>query len=144
MKLSIPVIGLGASAPIYYPAVAKLMGTEAVIPDHAGVANAVGAVVGQVRITRDALITQPDEGRYRIFLGAADSAPKDHPSLDGALDEVHTRLEEEVRRAAEAAGAGDISVKFARADKTAEIEGKQTLIEAQISATASGRPRIAV
>lgn len=144
MKLSIPVIGLGASAPIYYPAVAKLMGTDAVIPDHAGVANAVGAVVGQVRITREALITQPDEGRYRIFLGGGDSAPKDHASLDGALQEVHTRLEEDVRRAAETAGAGDISVKFARADKTAEVEGKQTLIEAQISATASGRPRIAV
>ncbi len=106
-------------------------------------ANAVGAVVGQVRITRDALITQPEEGRYRIFLGAADSTPKDYPSLDAALSEVHTCLEDEVRRSAETAGAGDISVKFARADKTADIEGKQTLIESHISATASGRPRIA-
>ncbi|NNF80799.1 MAG: hydantoinase/oxoprolinase family protein [Rhizobiales bacterium] len=143
MKLSIPVIGLGASAPIYYPGVTELLGTEAVIPEHAGVANAVGAVVGQVRITRDALVTQPEQGRYRIFLGAADSTPKDYTNLDAALREVHTRLEDEVRRSAETAGAGDISVKFARADKTADIEGKQTLIEAHISATASGRPRIA-
>ena len=143
MKLSIPVIGLGASAPIYYPGVTKLLRTEAVIPEHAGVANAVGAVVGQVRITRDALVTQPEEGRYRIFLGAADSVPKDFANLDAALGEVHTCLEEEVRRSAETAGAGDISVKFTRADKMADIEGKQTLIEAHISATASGRPRIA-
>ena len=144
MKLSIPVIGLGASAPIYYPGVTRLLETKAVIPEHAGVANAVGAVVGQVRITRDALITQPEEGRYRIFLSASDSKPQDFPSLDTALGEVHTHLDNEVRHAAESAGAGEISVKFTRADKTAEIEGKTTLIEAQVSATASGRPRIAV
>ncbi|MEM8689728.1 MAG: hydantoinase/oxoprolinase family protein [Pseudomonadota bacterium] len=144
MRLSIPVIGLGASAPIYYPGVTKLLGTDAVIPEHAGVANAVGAVVGQVRVTREALITQPEEGRYRMFLGTGDRPPKDFPSLDGALGEVHAHLEDEIRRAAQSAGAGEISVKFTRADKTAEIEGKTSLIETQISATASGRPRIAV
>ncbi len=144
MNLSIPVIGLGASAPIYYPGVTALLGTDAVIPEHAGVANAVGAVVGQVRVTREALITQPEEGRYRAFLGSGDTPPKDYPSLDAALSEVQTHLDEEVRRAAQSAGAGEISVKFSRADKTAEIEGKTSLIETQISATASGRPRIAV
>lgn len=144
MKLSIPVIGLGASAPIYYPGVTKLLATQAIIPEHAGVANAVGAVVGQVRIRRDALITQPDEGRYRIFLGATDSTPKDYPNLDRALEEVHLRLDAEVRQAAETAGAGDVSVTFARDDKVADIEGKKTLIESRVSVTASGRPRIAV
>ncbi len=144
MKLTLPVIGLGASAPIYYPGVCTLLGTEALIPEHAGVANAVGAVVGQVRISRNALITQPEEGRYRVFLTGGTGKPQDFVSLDKALEEAEDRLGTDVRQAAEDAGAADISVKFTRADKTAEIEGRQTLIESQITATASGRPRVAV
>ncbi len=144
MKLKIPVIGLGASAPIYYPGVTELLGTNAVIPEHADVANAVGAVAGQVRIIRDALITQPDEGRFRVFLADGANPPKDFINLDAALEETKSRLDTEVREAAIAAGAGDISVTFSRADKMADIEGRQTLIESQLTATASGRPRIAV
>ncbi|MEM7426955.1 MAG: hydantoinase/oxoprolinase family protein [Pseudomonadota bacterium] len=144
MKLSLPVIGLGASASIYYPGVCKLLGTEALIPEHAGVANAVGAVVGQVRISQDALITQPEEGRYRAFFTAGSGKPHDFVNLERALEETRTQLEQEVRSAAQSAGAADISVTFNRQDKTAEIEGKQTLIETQLTATASGRPRIAV
>ena len=43
---SSPLVGLGASAPAYYPMVAALLGAESRIPAHADVANAVGAVVG--------------------------------------------------------------------------------------------------
>ena len=50
LSMARPVVGLGASASTYYPAVAAVMGTGAVIPEHAGVANAVGAVVGNVRV----------------------------------------------------------------------------------------------
>ena len=44
--LNVPVIGLGASAPSYYGAVGARLGTRMILPDHAGVANAIGAVVG--------------------------------------------------------------------------------------------------
>ena len=46
--LNTPVIGLGASAASYYPAVGALLGSDMILPEHAGVANAVGAVVGRV------------------------------------------------------------------------------------------------
>ncbi|MEY4174483.1 MAG: hypothetical protein RI900_1648, partial [Actinomycetota bacterium] len=53
LGLSSPLVGLGASAPTYYPRIAEVLGAESRIPEHAGVANAVGAVVGRVRISRE-------------------------------------------------------------------------------------------
>ena len=39
---------LGASAPSYYPAVGETLGCPMVLSEHAGVANAIGAVVGRL------------------------------------------------------------------------------------------------
>ena len=46
LSLGAPVIALGASARTYYPAVGARLDTPALVPEHAEVANAVGAVVG--------------------------------------------------------------------------------------------------
>lgn len=48
LKLGLPLIGVGAPIHIFLPRVATLLGTEAVIPTHAAVANALGAIAGQV------------------------------------------------------------------------------------------------
>jgi N-methylhydantoinase A/oxoprolinase/acetone carboxylase beta subunit len=61
--LNVPVVGLGASAAAYYPAVGALMGSEMILPEHAGVANAIGAVVGRVTMRRSGTVTSPGEGR---------------------------------------------------------------------------------
>ena len=59
---------MGASAPLYYPAIATMLQTPSIVPEHAGVANAVGAVVGRVRLTREVVVTQPSDGRLQIHL----------------------------------------------------------------------------
>jgi N-methylhydantoinase A/oxoprolinase/acetone carboxylase beta subunit len=46
--VQIPLIGVGAPVHIFLPEVARLLGTQAVIPAHAEVANALGAIAGQV------------------------------------------------------------------------------------------------
>ncbi len=45
------LIGIGAPTHIFLPDVAKALGTKCVIPENAGVANAVGAIVGDVSVT---------------------------------------------------------------------------------------------
>jgi N-methylhydantoinase A/oxoprolinase/acetone carboxylase beta subunit len=140
LALGVPVVGLGASAPIYYPEVAKLLRTESLVPEHAGVANAVGAVVGRVRVTVEASIAQPEPGRYRAY---SSESPRDFPSLGEALSFAETSLAEEARRRAVEAGAEAIEIKLARADKTATIEGEEIFLESRLTATASGRPSIA-
>ena len=137
--LRVPVIGLGASAPTYYPHVAEKLGTNALIPEHAGVANAVGAVVGRIRVIAEASISQPEQGRYRVY---SSQAPRDFAKLDDAAGFAETILRDEARAGALDAGAGDIEIRVNRDDKTAVIEGKEQLIETLIRATASGRPQI--
>ncbi len=45
------LVGIGAPIHIFLPDVAKALGTKCVIPEHAGVANALGAVVGNISAT---------------------------------------------------------------------------------------------
>ncbi len=139
-RLKVPLIGLGASAPTYYPRVADTLGTTAAIPEHAGVANAVGAVVGQVRVTVEASIAQPEQGRYRVY---SHLAPGDFASFEAALAFAEATLRDEAGRRAEDAGAGEFEIRLGRTDKTADIEGKQTIIESLVRAVATGRPNIA-
>jgi N-methylhydantoinase A/oxoprolinase/acetone carboxylase beta subunit len=66
LGLDRPLVALGASAPVHYPAIATMLGADSFVPVHAGVANAVGAVVGQVRETAIAFVTEPEEGRFAV------------------------------------------------------------------------------
>ncbi|MDR3146129.1 MAG: hydantoinase/oxoprolinase family protein [Treponema sp.] len=45
------LVGIGAPIHIFLPAVAELLGTRAIIPDHFAVANALGAVVGKIYVS---------------------------------------------------------------------------------------------
>ena len=138
--LNLPVVGLGASAPSYYPAVGARIGTEMILPQHAGVANAVGAVVGRVRFRRSGTITAPAEGRYRVHL---DTGPEDFVDAEEAMTLLQNLLEKEAKGDAQAAGAEDITVSANRDIRKAKTEAREVFIEAEIIVEASGRPRIA-
>ncbi|WJR68856.1 hydantoinase/oxoprolinase family protein [Neorhizobium sp. CSC1952] len=140
VSLDRPLIGLGASAPVYYPAVAGMLGAEPVIPADADVANAVGAVVGQVRASVTVVVTSPDEGRF-IVSGAGERL-----LVLGEEDALAAGRERAIAAAlaqAEADGAADAVVTLSQEADAPEIEGARKLVEARIVATATGRPRIA-
>lgn len=139
--LAVPVIGLGASAASYYPAVGERVHTHMILPEHAGVANAIGAVVGRVTIRRSGTVTSPAEGKYRVHL---ETGPEDYAASEVAMQALQSALEAEARAEAEAAGAVDIHVTASRDVKQAQAEARQVFLEAEITVEASGRPRIAV
>ena len=139
--MNIDVVGLGASAPSYYPAVGERLKCRMLLPQHAGVANAIGAVVGRVTMRKSGSVTSPAEGRFRVYLEAG---PQDFTSSDEALAMLEATLEAEARREAEAAGAEDIHVHVERDIRTAEIEAQEVFVEANLTVEASGRPRVAV
>jgi N-methylhydantoinase A/oxoprolinase/acetone carboxylase beta subunit len=140
LGLDMPLIGLGASAPLYYPAIAATLGTAPLIPADADVANAVGAVVGMVRLSTTATITTPAEGLFRVHDGTRTA---DHTDLDQARDAAFEVLEQLISDDAQAAGATEIRLTRDWQEKTATIEGKPVFIEGTASVVASGRPRIA-
>jgi N-methylhydantoinase A/oxoprolinase/acetone carboxylase beta subunit/tetratricopeptide (TPR) repeat protein len=137
--VKLPVIGLGASAPTYYPDVAKRLGAVAAIPEHAEVANALGAVVGGVEIRREITILVAESGAYRV---PGHPASRDFATLEPALAHARSLLKEIVGAEARAAGAADVEYRERIDEKTAEIDGKPVFIESRMSLTATGRPRL--
>lgn len=138
--IDVPVIGLGASAGTYYPAVGVRLGCRMDLPQHAGVANAIGAVVGRVTIRRSGTVTAPSEGRFRVHL---ETGPEDYTDAEAAMRAMEAHLEAEARREALEAGAEDIHVSRARELRQARAEAREVFLEAEITVEASGRPRIA-
>jgi archaeosine-15-forming tRNA-guanine transglycosylase len=138
--INVDVVGLGASAPSYYPAVGQRLHCNMILPDHAGVANAIGAVVGRLTLRRSGTITSPSEGRYRVHL---EGGPQDFSDQNEALQLIETVLRHETEQSVRNAGAEDIRVIVDRDIRTARIEGKDVFVEALITIEASGRPRVA-
>lgn len=139
-NLGVPVIGLGASAPSYYGAVGERLGCQMILPEHAGVANAIGAVVGQISQRASANITSPSEGRFTAHLPDGLHSFNDR---DAALAATETALTAEATARARLAGAEDLRVTVTRDIREAEVEGRAMFIEATITVTAAGRPRVA-
>jgi N-methylhydantoinase A/oxoprolinase/acetone carboxylase beta subunit len=139
-RLGVPVIGLGASAPSYYGAVGERLGCQMILPEHAGVANAIGAVVGQVSQRAQALLSSPSEGRFTAHLPDGLLQFNDR---DMALAALETALTSEATSRARTAGAEDLRITVARDIREASIEGRTMFIEATITVTATGRPRVA-
>ncbi len=140
VKLGVPVIGLGASAPSYYGAVGERLHCPMILPEHAGVANAIGAVAGQVSQRATGTVSSPAEGRFVAHL--ADGLQVFSSSAE-ALAALEAGLVADASTRAKEAGAVDLRVTVDREVKEVEIEGRMMFIEARITATASGRPRVA-
>lgn len=142
VALDRPVIGLGASAPLHYAGLPPLVGNECVVPVDADVANALGAVVGQVRVSAEATVSQPSEGVFRLSVG--DDQPRDFGDEEQALAEGEARVRAIVAERALAAGTDTAEIEIARNVEATTVEGRRMFIEARLAATASGRPRVAL
>ena len=136
LELGTGLVALGASAATHYPYVARRMGVELTVPDHAEVAGAVGAAAGSVRQRVMISVTQPSEGRYRVHLPGG---PRDLGVMDEALAsarEVAGQLAEERARKA---GATSVSIEISEDIKLVPLGGgKELFIEALVQATANG------
>ena len=135
--VGVPIIAIGAPAPTYAPLVAALLGTEAIVPAHAEVANAVGAAVARVRITKQVTVTAPRRGSYRAHWG--DDPPVWH-SLDEAREWATAQASAAARAEADAAGAGDADIAVDWTTRTAPSNGRELFVEATLQVTATGRP----
>lgn len=140
LKLGVPVIGLGASAPSYYGAVGERLHCQMILPEHAGVANAIGAVAGQVSQRVTGTVSSPAEGRFVAHLA---SGIQSFSTSEAALAALEVALTTEASTRARDAGAVDLRLAVDRDVREVEIEGRQMFIEAKVTVTASGRPRVA-
>jgi len=137
--LAVPLIGLGAPAATYYPAIGDLLRTTVEIPEHADVANAIGAVVGKVRVRRQVTVTAPRRGVFRVHSGPD---PETVYDIDDARRTAIEAAERVVSTEMVVAGAPIFELENHWHEKSAEVEGRQLFVEGTATVIASGRPKL--
>lgn len=138
--LNCPIVAVGAPAACYYHDVAQVLGTSAVVPNFSEVANAIGAVAGEVRSEVTVRVTPLDGGeRYRLH---APDGTQDFATVDTARRAALEQAEESVRRRAGDAGAGECELSICEHRNTSIVNEGEMLIELVVRAEAIGRPHI--
>ncbi|HJV24454.1 MAG TPA: hydantoinase/oxoprolinase family protein [Aromatoleum sp.] len=137
-----PVVAVGGPAASYYPEVARGLQVGLHMPPFGQVANAVGAVLGEVSQRVHLTITQPARGTFRVF---ANDGPKDFNQLDAAVAHARDLAATEASALAREAGAAEVEVAFEQ-DKNSvstQLDG-DVFFEMRVTAIASGPPRSAL
>lgn len=135
-QLSLPVVGIGAPASNFYPPIGQLLQTEVVVPADADVANAIGAVVGQVKQTAQLTITPVSGKRVMVH---APQQQREFDDLEEAAGWASDLVQRIATEKAELAGACHVEVKLQRHDNAVDYQGQVTFFESTIIAIASGQ-----
>lgn len=141
IELKTPLIGIGAPAHLFLPAAARLLQTQAILPVHADVANALGAITSPVRIHRRVTIAVNEHGLYRIE--GLPGTPTFH-SVEEAQACAVEQLQTIVRELGRRAGTGQSNVEISIDDRLAELkDGQQLFIDRTVKACLTGQPDLA-
>jgi len=138
LGLARPLIAIGAPVGAYYPEVARRLGAQLSIPEHAAVCNAVGAVAGIVSQTVEILVNQPS---FKVFRVHDPAGSKDYEDPAPALEHARRVSRELALAAALRSGATNPHVETSVTEKLAQVGGGgDYLAEAVARSTATGRP----
>ncbi len=137
IRLQPPIIGIGAPASIFLPAVAQALHTELILPEQYEVANAVGAIAGSVMVEEELLI-YPKLSRdglevFGYYVQAHDER-HEFEELDDALAHARALSRERALGAALRSGADNPEVTVEE-----QTDGLDTY---RIRAKAIGNPRL--
>lgn len=144
-KVKASLIGIGAPIHIFLPDVAKALGTRYVVPKEAGVANALGAVIGNIRAVC-AIEVRPEYSvsgitGYIVF-------GKDHNTVTQSREEAMDKAADEAKKAAASealkrGATGDITFNMGVSDNVALTkENAEVYLGSIVSCTAYGRVAI--
>jgi N-methylhydantoinase A/oxoprolinase/acetone carboxylase beta subunit len=137
-----PIIALGAPVAAYMPEAAEKVNTNLIIPDHAEVANAIGAVSGGI-VQRHKIRIRPLNSGLTFRLHLPEGS-KDFLDLELAVDYARNRMLPLAEDLAKQAGADQVETKMARNDNRARVMGNQEVyLGTELEFTAFGRPSVA-
>jgi N-methylhydantoinase A/oxoprolinase/acetone carboxylase beta subunit len=138
-----PLVAIGAPVSSYLPAVAKRLNARLVIPDHAEVRSALGAVVGGVVQSVSVLIRPLVAGSaYRVHLP---SEMRQFGQLSAAVACAEAVAREKAEELALRAGAGEAKLHLKREDQVLRDKrglADEVYLGTEVTATAVGRPRV--
>ncbi len=135
------LVAIGAPVRPFFPEVAKRLGANLIIPDHAEVANAIGAAASEV-VMHETVTVRP--GELGNFVVHSRNQRNEYLKLEDAIAAAEALAEQLAAQRAIAAGA-------ARPDTRTEVnkrevriaDGTVQLVEVTVEAIAAGRPTLA-
>lgn len=140
-----PVVAIGAPVEAYMPRVAEQLHTKLLIPPHAEVANAVGAVAGGVVQRQRVLITPLEDGdTLRLHLP---DGLRDFRDLEEAVAYARKRMVPWMESLAHEVGAAQVEVQMTRHDRDVLVKigwGDRLYLGSELVFTATGRPSPAI
>jgi N-methylhydantoinase A/oxoprolinase/acetone carboxylase beta subunit len=138
VRLAVPLIGIGAPAATYYPEVARRLDARLLVPEHAAVCNAVGAVAGVVSEMAEVIVNQP---AFQVFRVHDPQGSRDYSMAEEALEDARRVSRELALRAARRAGASDPHIETWVTERRAHAgTADDYLAEAIVHSRATGRP----
>lgn len=136
-----PVVGLGAPVSFFTEGLPAKVEGEVIIPDHADVANAVGAITSNITVQKRLRITPGADGNF-ILEGVPGNLR--FPDFEEANEIALMRLQEEIAAMAVKAGTTRRNADFDTTDRiTTTADGAELFLERTIVATISGPPDLA-
>ena len=144
LTLNRPVVAIGAPVEAYFPRIAQQLHTEVIIPPHAPVANAIGAVVGGVMQQMRVEIHPLDEDT--CFRAHLPEGIRDFSSLNEAVQYAQRVVSAQLKEQTRQAGADQVEITMTREDKRAPIRGgwgQEIFLGTELVFTAVGRPSLA-
>ena len=137
--LDIPLVAIGAPAHILAPPLAKCMQAREFIPQHAEVANALGAIVGTILINEQVLIRPLSAEGYVCFTSAGKSTCS---TLEDAVNQARKFLTDHLQAEVGRAGGNELEMDIWEDRKQARLaSGEQIMIEIVLHGQAVAKPR---
>ena len=136
----VPIVAIGAPAHAWMPKVAARYGLRVIVPEHAEVANAIGAAVGHIEEEVEALVRKDqNEGHYVVYLGVE---RLEFLNLEEAKAACLAKAREQAIRRVEASGVSDYSLVEDVQDICVDtyLGGTSQYVETRICIVAAGDP----
>ena len=139
-ELKHPIVGIGAPVRELLIPANEWLHTECIVPEHAEVANAVGAIISPVHIEKELRIEPSADGEFLLLGGSGELSFSEFAE---AHQRAITELSGLVTQAAAESGAEDGLIRIAWRDKISDIydEGA-TFIARVYTGETTGMPRI--
>jgi len=136
------IVALGAPVHPFFPEVARRLNARLVIPEHAEVANAIGAVASEV-VVREKAFVRP--GELAAYVVHSRSGKREYEQLETALEAAKQEAGQLAAERATRSGAASPKLRLDVDERKGMLaDGQEELIEVIIEATASGRPLLEV
>lgn len=141
LNLDRPVAAIGAPVSAYFPRAAELIGAELIVPQHAEVANALGAVAGGVVARRTVKISLlGPSGPYRVHLP---DQLAEHGQLEAAVDAARGYMADWFKARMACLGAAGYVLDYSREDLTSATgagSDDTVYLGSELRFVATGRP----